>query len=64
MWSDENIIAMLDEYEKQIYDSGAFARTQAKYPEGSYNDASIKLSDFKAYALKRLQCMDEYISSF
>lgn len=64
VWSDENIVAMLDEYEKQIYDSGAFARTQAKYPEGSYNDASIKLSDFKAYALKRLQCMDEYISSF
>lgn len=63
IWSNENIMAMLDNYEKQIYDSGAFARTQAKFPEGSYNDEYKKLSEFKDYTLKRLQYMDDYITA-
>lgn len=62
-WSDENILAMLDEYEADIYGSGAFARTQAKYIAGSYNDPSIGLSEFKAYVLARLACMDAYINA-
>ena len=62
-WSDENILAMLDEYEADIYGSGAFARTQAKYMAGSYNDPSVGLSEFKSYVLARLACMDAYIGA-
>ncbi|MBE5909988.1 MAG: hypothetical protein E7276_02385 [Pseudobutyrivibrio sp.] len=62
-WSDESIMAMLDEYESDIYDSGAFARTQAKFMEGSYNESSLKLSEFKAYVQARLNCMDAYVNA-
>ncbi len=62
-WSEETLLAMLDSYEADIYDSGAFARTQAKYIAGSYNDSSVKLSEFKEYVLARLACMDAYVNA-
>ena len=60
-WSNESISAALDNYEKDIYGSGAFARTQARWPAWLYNDASLGLSEFKDYVMKRLECMDEYV---
>ncbi|SHJ45738.1 CotH kinase family protein [Pseudobutyrivibrio xylanivorans] len=62
-WSDECISEKIDTYEKQIYDSGAFARTRDKYKDGAYNDSNIKLSEFKTYVLARLIAMDTYINS-
>ncbi len=61
VWSDENIMEMLNEYQNDIYNSGAFARTQAAFPEGSYNDSGVGLNEFSAYVLARLQCMDSYV---
>ena len=60
-WSTEAILASLDEYEKDIYGSGAFVRTQNRWPAGLYNDSSLGLSEFKDYVVKRFECMDEYV---
>lgn len=61
--SDNNLNLMIDQYESDIYDSGAFNRTMLRWPDGNYNSAETKLSDFKAYVSQRLSYMDSYISS-
>ena len=62
-WSNESILASLDEYEADIYSSGAFLRTQTRWPEGNYNDSYYRLTEFKDYVIKRLEYMDEYIKN-
>lgn len=59
-WSEESINAMLDEYEEDIYGSGAYLREMERWPEGSYADASERLSTFRAYVMDRLKEMDLY----
>ena len=61
VWSEENMRAMLATYEKDIYDSGAFARTREKFKDGAYNDSGVKLSEFTNYVIERLAAMDTYI---
>lgn len=63
VWSNESIQAMLAEYQADIYDSGAFLRTQAKYVAGSYNDPGVKLLEFENYVLARFNAMDTYINA-
>ncbi len=63
-WSDEHLMDMLSLYEKQIFDSGAFSRTQARWPEGTYADEQNKLSSFKAYVLERMKQMDLFIGQY
>ncbi len=60
-WSNESIIAMLDEYEADIYFSGAILREKEKWPGGSYSDTDIGLQEFKDYVLLRLSEMDKYV---
>lgn len=62
-WSEEAIEEMLVEYEDDIYNSGAFSRDKARWPEGSYNDEEEKLTRFKAYVQERIKYMDEYVES-
>ncbi len=61
--SDENLDILINQYEADIYDSGAFNRTMARWPDGNYYDSNTKLYDFKIYVLKRMQYMDYYIQS-
>ena len=63
LWSDENISAMISEYDSEIYGSGAFARTMNRWPDGNYHDPTVGLLDFENYVLARLSCMDLYIQS-
>ena len=58
-WSDEHISELINEYEREIYRSGAFSRDMARWPEGNYNDPDEELIRFKEYVLKRLEAMDE-----
>ena len=59
-WSERYLNELLDEYETDIYDSGAFLRDRERWPEGTYSDPEIGLDDFREYVRDRLQEMDVY----
>ncbi|MDO4304541.1 MAG: CotH kinase family protein [Bacillota bacterium] len=60
LWSDEAIMNMLDEYESQIFASGAYRRDMDRWPDGSYEDPKLELSVFRQYVLDRLHELDAY----
>ncbi len=60
-WSEEYIGALIDEYEADIYASGAYLRDMERWPDGTYQDVDLGLSVFKEYVYERLQEMDNYI---
>ncbi len=60
-WSDENIFAMLDEYEKEAYGSGAFFRDAERWPQNYHTD-NKDLSEFKEYVKLRLDYFDDYMN--
>ena len=62
-WSDKAVTAMLDQYEKDIYGSGAFLREQDRWSSAG-NEASEGLTHFKDYVLKRFEVMDSYVENF
>jgi hypothetical protein len=59
-WSDSSIDKMIDEYEKDIYASGAYLREQKRWKYGTYSDPDKGLSVFRQYVMERLAYMDEY----
>lgn len=59
-WSDENINSLLDEYEEDIFASGAYLRDMERWPEGLYADAASGMSIFRAFVMRRLQETDDY----
>ena len=61
VWSDENIMSMLDSYEEDIYGSGAYERTINRWPDANDYGAEKELSDFKVFVSSRLSWMDEYV---
>ena len=52
---------MLEKYEKEIYDSGAYVRDCKRWPESTKQNAALKLSVLKQYVSKRLEIMDAYM---
>lgn len=62
-WSDETIDQMINSFEKDIFDSGAFEREQTRWPLANYSDPQRKLDDFRQYVHQRFASMDEYIAS-
>lgn len=63
-WSDDSIIEIIDQYEEQIYNSGAFIRDMKRWPEGSYNRMEERLSMLKKYLLMRLHLCDEHYNDW
>ena len=61
-WSEETMIHMLDEYEKEIFDSGAYEREAHRWPHAHYVEKGHKLNLFKTYVKERLQVMDKYVA--
>ena len=59
-WSNDNIMSMIDEYEDEIWGSGAIYREMERWPDGTYSDPSVGLDTFRAYVTSRLQECDEY----
>ncbi|MBE5829971.1 MAG: hypothetical protein E7305_11030 [Butyrivibrio sp.] len=60
-WSNENIMALLDKYEEEIFFSGAYIRDKNRWPLGNYIEGEYSLSTFKTYVENRLSQMDAYI---
>lgn len=61
-WSDQKIDEMLDGFEQDIYDSGAYLRDMERWPDGSIQDPELKLSKFREYVHGRFSSMDKYIA--
>lgn len=61
-WSEESMMDMLDHYEKEIFDSGAYERESIRWPHAHYIEKEEKLSRFKSYVKERLKAMDEYVA--
>lgn len=59
-WSEETLILMLTEYERQIFDSGAFLRDMERWPDGAYGEPEKKLSVFIQYVKDRLHSADAF----
>lgn len=59
-WSEQALLKQLDDYEAQIFDSGAYVRDQEQWKGGSYVPVKTRLSVFKQYVLARLAAMDSY----
>lgn len=59
-WSESNMNKLLDEYEADIFDSGAYMREMERWPEGTYGDISDRLNTFRAHVMNRLQETDLY----
>ncbi len=62
-WSDEHLNELMDEYEKEIFDSGAYARDIKRWPNSNHHEISIGLSDFREFVLDRSDWMDHYMES-
>ncbi len=48
-WSDDNVEKILNEYEQDIFDSGAYLRDRARWPYGTYCEGAANLDKFKDY---------------
>ena len=59
-WSNEHIFSLIDNYESEIFDSGAYYRDEARWPKGNYLEDTKDLSVFKEYMKKRLEFVDAY----
>ncbi|MCM1047282.1 MAG: CotH kinase family protein [Clostridiales bacterium] len=59
-WSEENINALLDKYEKDIYGSGAYLRDMERWPDGCYVEQAGGADTFRNYVMERLQESDLY----
>ena len=62
-WSEEHLIELLNQYEKEIFDSGAYEREFLRWPHGHYiENHGEKLNLFKSYVKERLKIMDAYVA--
>ena len=60
-WSEKHIDELLDKYQNEIYNSGAFRRDLVRWPNGRHNDEDERLDFFRNYVHERLFYMDQYI---
>lgn len=60
VWSNGTINAQIDQYEADIFDSGAYVRDMERWPDGIYADPSDKLDVFRRYVNERLTEADSY----
>lgn len=59
-WSEEALNSLIDKYETDIFDSGAFIRDMERWPDGNYVDPADKLNRFRWYVNTRLAETDLY----
>lgn len=60
-WSQEYLLNRLNDYEKDIYYSGAYSRDIDRWPTSEKNEKNVELSVFKKYVENRLSYLDIYV---
>ena len=63
-WSNSRMNELIDNYEKQIFGSGAFLRNQARWPESNHVDAFVKLDQFRTYVAERFSYTDDNLFNY
>ena len=58
VWSEKSINHLIDQYEVDIFDSGAYLRDMERWPDGLYSQPEMKLSLFREHVMQRLTYMD------
>ena len=59
-WSTENIMSLINNYENDIFSSGAFYRDEARWPMGNYLENATDLNTFRNFVSQRLLFLDSY----
>ena len=59
-WDNEHIMKLIDRYEADIYDSGAYQRDMERWPEGTFSNPEEKLSRFRRFVSDRLEALDSF----
>jgi hypothetical protein len=59
-WSEASLMHWLDEYEEDIYYSGAIRRDKERWPDTAYNE---DMEQLRTYILIRLEVMDDFIAN-
>lgn len=62
-WSNRSVTAMLDELETDIFDSGAYVRDVARWPQSNREPPGNRLTKFKDYVTQRLAYMDAFVQA-
>lgn len=62
-WSEQTLLATLDELEADIFASGAYARDALRWPDSLQTNGEAGLSAFKDYVLQRVSYMDAFVAS-
>lgn len=62
-WSDDAIMTILDEYENDIFGSGAYERDLSRWPDSTHFNSIHNLNSFRSYVLERLHHCDRYYFS-
>lgn len=58
VWSEKALNNLINQYEEDIFDSGAYVRDMERWPDGLYANPEDKLSLFREHVMKRLAYMD------
>ena len=59
-WSDDNLAELMDEFDSQIFKSGAYQRDIERWPTSYIMEPPYGLGTFKEYVLQRMEYCDEY----
>jgi len=62
-WSEDYILSIIEDFEKDIFASGAFGRDCSRWPYSAQIEGLHDLSLFKAFVHERLKYMDEYVNA-
>ena len=59
-WSNKRIMELIDLYEADIFNSGAYLREMNRWPNSNYLLDTTNLDLFREYMTKRLEYLDKY----
>ena len=59
VWSDKELNTMLEQYEEDLFSSGAYLRDCMMWEES----CAVSLKSFRNYVFERLESLDQYMNS-
>ena len=63
-WRKSHLLNLLNNYENEIYESGAYIREKKRWKHGLYLANNKGLQKIKRHLIKRIHYMDRYVNNF